>query len=244
MRLHVAFLPSLIDPSPQVCIVVDVIRASTSLVTLVERGAMPILIAGDPDTARRYAAGRGEIVLAGEEGGLAPAGFAFGNSPVELARADLSGKSVVFVTTNGTAAIGAVRHAGPVLVGAFRNGTAVAREAWEVAHDREANLTIVCAGRAGAFGLDDAYCAGYLAERLLQWEVLELSDAADAALRLFRSESDAAAVFRRSAAGRNVIALGLAADVEYCAQGDVSLVVPRLGREVRILESTGRRNGA
>ncbi len=236
MRLHVAFLPSLVRAAPQVCIVVDVIRASTSLVTLVERGASPILIAADVAAARQYAVGRDQVVLAGEEGGLAPPGFDFGNSPAELSQANLAGKPVVFVTTNGTAAIVAVRQATVVLVGALRNGTAVCREARESAHQLDGTLTIVCAGRASAFGLDDAYCAGYLAARLLQAETWELTDAAEAALRLYRSEVDPLTLFRRSAAGRNVIELGLDADVDYCAQSDSSTAVPRLGREIRILE--------
>jgi 2-phosphosulfolactate phosphatase len=236
MQLHVAFLPSLVT-RPQVCIVIDVIRASTTLVTLVERGAGPILIAPDVETARRHARVRPGAVLAGEEDGLAPAGFDFGNSPVELARAELGGKTVIFATTNGTAAIRAVQGAMAVFIGALRNGGAVSAEAVELAHRQEVNLTVVCAGRVGAFGIDDAYCAGYLVDRVLQGKNLELTDAAEAALRLYRSEPDSVAVFRRSAAGRNVIELGLGGDVDYCATRDVSAVVPRLGREIRLLES-------
>ncbi len=237
MQLHVAFLPSLVVPSRQVCVVVDVIRASTTLVTLVDQGASAILIAGDVETARRYAAGLDEVVLAGEVDGLAPPGFDFGNSPVELSKAALVGKPVVFVTTNGTAAIRAVRHAGPVLVGALRNGAAVCHEAWKVAQPLEANLTVVCAGRGGAVGLDDVYCAGYLVDRLLHSGEPALTDAAAAALRLYRCEPDALTLFRQSAAGRHVIGLGLSADVDYCAERDVSLALPRLGREIRLLET-------
>ncbi len=235
MQLHVAFLPSLVI-RPQVCIVVDVIRASTTLVTLVERGAGPILIAADVETARRHVRSGADAVLAGEEGGLAPPGFDFGNSPVELSRAELKGKPVVFVTTNGTAAIRAVKGAMAVFVGALRNGAVAAREAVELASRQEADLTVVCAGRVGAFGLDDAYCAGYLVDRALQGRSLDLTDGADAALRVYRSDPDPVAVFRLSAAGRNVIELGLGADVDYCAQRDVSVAVPRLGREIRLLE--------
>src|SRR5713226_9193332 len=161
MRLDVAFVPTLRAPlhdSPssarlrlparnrQLCIVVDVIRASTSLVTLVERGAARVFIAGDIDTARA-AAPRLGAVLAGEQDGLAPLGFDYGNSPVELSRAPLEGRSVVFVTTNGTAAIRAVTAAAAVLVGALRNGEAACREAWMAATAQGDNLTVVCAGR-------------------------------------------------------------------------------------------------
>lgn len=251
MRLDVAFVPTLRTPIPdplssarprhpalsrQLCIVVDVIRASTSLVTLVERGASRVFIAGDIDSARA-AAPRSDAVLAGEQEGLAPPGFTYGNSPVELSRASVDGRPVVFVTTNGTAAIRAVTDAPTVLIGALRNGAAVCREAWQEATAHGHDITIVCAGRERAFAIDDAYCAGFLIDRFLESGLGDLTDAAMAAVALFRSDPDAQAVFTRSAAGRNVIRLGLAADLTYCAQRDASSVVPRLGRELFLLET-------
>jgi len=236
MQLHVAFLPSLVI-RPQVCIVVDVIRASTSLVTLVERGARRIRIASSVEGARRFASDSKGLVLAGEEGGLAPRGFDFGNSPVELSKTELDGKSVIFVTTNGTDAILAVQRATAVFIGCMRNGTAVCREALARAHQDEVDITVVCAGRAGGFGLDDAYCAGFLAAQLMQAGTPALTDAAEAALRLYHSEADPASLFRRAAAGRNVIELGLGDDVDYCAVRDASLAVPLLGREIDLLEA-------
>jgi 2-phosphosulfolactate phosphatase len=225
-----------------VCIVVDVIRASTTLVTLLDRGAGKVLIAGDVASARQYAARHPGLVLAGEELGLAPRGFQYGNSPVELSRADVSGRTVVFVTTNGTAAIHAVDTRGPVLVGALRNAAAVSREAARLARGINAGVTIVCAGREGAFGIDDAYTAGCLVDLILKepnhdsrFTIHELSDAALAALRLFRSDPDTTAVFRMSAAGRNVIGLGLGDDVTFCAERDRSTAVPMLGRELHTL---------
>jgi 2-phosphosulfolactate phosphatase len=219
-------------------VVVDVIRASTTLVTLLDRGAGEVLIAGHVEAARQYAARHPGTVLAGEELGLAPRGFHYGNSPVELSHAEVGGKTVVFVTTNGTAAIHAVDSRGPVLVGALRNAAAVTREAARIARSIDAGITIVCAGREGAFGIDDAYTAGCLVD-LLQPGDGEMTDGALAALRLFRSEPDAAALFRLSAAGRNVVGLGLADDVTYCAQRDLSTAVPTLGRELRLLSAGG-----
>ena len=251
MRLHVAFHPSLLATGaqppvpitrPQVCLVVDVIRASTTLVTLVERGAALIHIANSVAAARASAAARDGAVMAGEQEGLAPPGFDYGNSPVEVSRAEVSGRPVVFVTTNGTAAIRAVRALGPVLIGALRNATAAAAEAVAWSQERSCDLTIVCAGREGAFGIDDAYCAGALADRILRHGTFEPTDGADGALRLYRTEPDARAVFTRAAAGQNVIRLGLRHDIDYCAETDASMVVPRLGRELRMLDD-GRTDG-
>src|SRR3970282_1398695 len=131
MRLQVAFHPALLPTGaltsvpvdrPQVCVVIDVLRASTSLVTLVERGAGPIYIAPSVEDPRAAAPDVSGAAMGGEAGGLAPEGFDFGNSPVELSTADVRGRPVIFVTTNGTAAIRAVHHLGPVLIGAMRNG--------------------------------------------------------------------------------------------------------------------------
>lgn len=257
VRLHVAFHPSLLATGalwespgpgmppapipvkrPQVCVVVDVLRASTSLVTLVERGAGTIYIASTVASARESPYSRDGAVMAGEEEGLAPRGFDYGNSPVELSQAVVRGRPVVFVTTNGTAAIRAVQTLGPVLVGAMRNGMAVTAEAAKDARQVEADVTIVCAGREGGFGIDDAYCAGYLTSRLLDHARFDLTDGAAAALMLFRSEPDALGVFTRAAAGQNVMRLGLGADIAYCAERDTSDAVPRLGRELRILDET------
>lgn len=246
MRVHVAVIPSLLRVPPlgssrgQVCIVVDVIRASTSLVTIVERGASRILVAADVASARRAAASMDGVIRAGEEDGLAPPGFDYGNSPVELARAPLAGRPVVFVTTNGTAAIHAIKDAGPVLVGAMRNGAAVCRAAWTEATSQGYDLAIVCAGREGGFGIDDAYCAGYLVERLLQLGSADLTDGAAAAVRLYRSEPDPVSIFSQSAAGKNIMRLGLTHDVAFCAERDASAVVPKLGREIHLMDASRR----
>jgi 2-phosphosulfolactate phosphatase len=251
MRLHVAFHPTLlatgsqpaVSPTrPQVCVVVDVIRASTTLVTLVERGASRIYIASGIAAAR---AGAGRVtgaVMAGEQDAVAPPGFDYVNSPVEASRARVEGRPVIFATTNGTAANQAVHRLGPVLIGALRNARAVAAEAVAAAGESGCDLTIVCAGREGSFGLDDAYCAGALVERILPIVKAELTDAADGALRLRRSAADALELFRQTAAGQNVIRRGLGPDVDFCAEVDVSPAVPRLGRELEMLDD-GRADG-
>src|SRR2546426_2744157 len=112
----------------------------------------------------------------------------------------------------------------------------VCREAWHESTARGDDLAVVCAGREGGFAIDDAYCAGYLVDTLLQYGSPELTDASIAALRLYRSEPDTLAVFSQSAAGRNVVRLRLADDVAFCAQRDVSDLVPAFGKELYLLE--------
>ena len=174
------------------------------------------------------------MLLAGEEGGRAPAGFNFGNSPVAFARAELEGRRMVFSTTNGTRAIRLAQSASTVLLGCLRNASAVARGGLAAAGGDE-GVCVVCAGREGQFSLDDAYTAGAIVDALLAGaggNRLVLTDAALAAQALYRSTADAAGLFRRTRAGRNVMEIGLSEDLDYCAQRDASVLVPEVGDRV------------
>ncbi len=237
MRRHVdvALRPGL-APVRGVALVVDVLRASTSLVTLVERGCAAIRLAPSVAAARRAAAREPRPLLVGEEGGLPPPGFDYGNSPVELAAAPLEGRSVIFATTNGAPALHAAAAADAVLVACLRNATAAAHTAWEVSG--EAGIVVVCAGRAenpGGFGVDDLYAAGVLVQRLSDLGALELTDGAQAARLLATAEPDPLRMLLRSAAGQSLLRLGLEKDVVYAAEVDRSAAVPRLGRDLTLL---------
>jgi 2-phosphosulfolactate phosphatase len=254
VEVHVAFLPEEAgEVRRRVAVVIDVLRATTSMLTLLERGCAEVVIAPTVEAARRYAAegapvrtGRGSpleradrIRTAGEEGGLAPPGFDFGNSPAEFARADVSGNRVVLATTNGTRAFHAVRDAPVLLAACLRNRTAAARAAAAAALRAELDVCIVCAGRQGRFSLDDAYTAGAVAEAL-RAELADLApvDATDAVLAaraLYRAWPDSVELFRQTAGGRNVVAIGLEEDLLYCAAHDVSDSVPRVGDGLTLL---------
>lgn len=123
-------------PARTVYIVVDVVRATTTLATQFERGARQVYVAGGIAQARAARQALAEaapdgpaVLLAGESGGLAPAGFDYGNSPAEFARLDLTGAELVFATTNGTRALLACAGGAAVLAGALRNADAVANAA-------------------------------------------------------------------------------------------------------------------
>jgi 2-phosphosulfolactate phosphatase len=253
-RLDVALRPELLDAATAVAVVVDVIRASTSLVTLVERGAGPMYVAPTVDAARRAAAewpraparpaalSSSRPLLIGEEYGLAPEGFDYGNSPAVLAAAPVAGRAVIFATTNGAPALHAAAGAGTVLVGCLRNAGAVAQAAWEGTGDDGA-ITVVCAGRsgsAGSFGADDLYAAGVIVERIRRLGAVTLLDGAEAAVLMGSAEPDALRFFRRTAAGRHVAGLGLEADVVFSAEVDRSPAVPRLGRDFLLLKQASQ----
>ena len=247
MKVRAAFLPrDLRSTSGHVCVVVDVLRASSTLVTLLQLGAAPVYVAPSADTARALAARLStRPLLCGEVGSLPPPGFDGGNSPTELATMPLLGRPVVLATSNGTRALDALAAAPAVLVGCFLNASAVATRAVALAGELDTDVALVCTGRGGgqAFAFEDVLGAGLLAHRM-QAEptsnhgVPALDDAALAAWRLYQSygadrapANVAAEGLQDAEHGRELVALGFAADVAYCARVDVTRVVPRLERE-------------
>ncbi|MBI3978788.1 MAG: 2-phosphosulfolactate phosphatase [Chloroflexi bacterium] len=255
MIVDVAWLPGVLgDPAGRVIVMVDVLRASTTLAVMLERGAAGIELVEEVDEARERARQVQGALLCGERGGLPPVGFDYGNSPSEFAALDLAGRRLVLCTSNGTRAMRRVAAAPVVLVGSLRNAGAAVDAAMRCALAGGWDLTILCAGRAlgTAFGLDDACCAGYLIERLLAHPALPAPDAAAdpaqlisggsfrpsglfldesaiAALRLCRSYTgDLEAALRESGNGQGLLRLKLDRDVVFCARVDESAAVPRL----------------
>lgn len=226
------------------------------MLAMFESGASELYLAASYDEAIATAsADRAAHWVCGEQGGLAPPGFDFGNSPIEIAAADLEGRRVIYCTTNGTTALRRVSQAPLVLVGSPRNALAVVHLALHEADARGGDVLIVCAGDEGGLrtSLEDAACAGLLVDRFQrhgvklvapeeaarQTEGLALDESAIVAHRLFRSYlrpgAEAArgtelllSVFAESRNGRVLPRKGLGRDLEYCAEIDATTVVPRL----------------
>jgi 2-phosphosulfolactate phosphatase len=240
-RLDVALLPQLARPlEGHVCIVIDVLRASSSIVAMLTAGAEAIWVAPTTDGARVLAQ-RYEALLCGEEDAFKPEDFAHGNSAAELARLDLRGRVVAFSTTNGTPALAASARAALAVVAGLVNVTAVARYVAARAAALDGHITVLCAGRRGAryVSLEDTYCAGVLVERLLAASDLVPEDAALVARQVARAYTQAhpadpvaaaRAVFADAWNGRRLVQIGMAEDVAFCAQVDWSTVVPVLDR--------------
>ena len=231
LSIDVALVPQVADPGdPGVLIVIDQIRASTTITTLIDGGCRDVFLAGDPDAARAVASETGSL-LAGEMHAVKPADFDFDNSPAELVGVDLSGRSVVLSTTNGTAVINRLRRRGPVLVGCIRNASAVAKAAVALAGGEAGAVRIVCAGREGLFVLDDAIAAGLIAQRLVEsaatrGEDADLSDAAKAAVRLRESWPTLLAAMQDSDGGATLRRIGAPQDIDFCAGEDLTTTVP------------------
>ena len=216
MRVHVAFTPVEAERAPT-AIVVDVLRATSTIAQALASGYRRVLCCREVDEAFELRARLGNSVLAGERNAVAVPGFDLGNSPREFT--EPRGETLVLTTTNGTGAIlAAAASAETVLIGCMLNLAAVATAA-----RGGGDVEVVCAGLQGRFTIDDAYCAGRIAELLGG----ERSDAAEAAVRVARSFAGAQEGL--SASG-NPEHASLADDIAWCAQESVLDVVPRLAR--------------
>ena len=220
MPVHVAFTPDEAAPAAT-GIVVDVLRATSTIAQAVAAGYRRVLCCAEVEDARALRASDGRVVLAGERRCVRIPGFDLGNSPREFL--EPRGETVALTTTNGTRAIvTAAARCERVFTGSLVNLAAVVRAAGEAGDD----VAILCAGIEGVFALDDAYCAGRLVE-LLDGEP---SDAAEAAIRISRSFESALYGLDASRSARNLEEGGLADDIRWCAQESLLDVVPRFAR--------------
>ena len=229
--LDVLWLPSELAVNPvrgRTTVVVDVIRATTSIATALHAGALRVIPAPTVDAAREAAKRIVGALLCGERTGLPPEGFDLGNSPASYEPGVVGGRWLVFTTTNGTAAVHAVRESAALYLACFRNAGAAARA---LAPDLAAGgrgAVILCAGRQGRISMDDAWCAGHLVQRVLAGaDGLVLGEGARAARALAAGLGPVTqSGLAQTAAGRATRAIGLADDLAACATVDDLEVVP------------------
>jgi 2-phosphosulfolactate phosphatase len=232
VSLSVALSPAGLDPDAldgRAVLVVDVLRASTTVVTALQSGARAVIPVADKGEAGRLAAtlDRDVSVLGGERGGEKLAGFALGNSPREYTEAAVAGKTVVLTTTNGTAALVRARGGARLAMGALVNASA-SEDFLRHALDDGLGAVVLCAGWEGRVALEDALCAGLLVDRLAEHAAAApLDDGARIAHGLYRGARDdlARALFTADHT-RRLVALGAGDDVALCARLDASDVLP------------------
>ncbi len=220
MRVAVELLPR--GPRPDVVLLVDVLRASTSIALLFERGAREVRVTPSLRLARELDA---DLVL-GEREGIPPEGFFASTSPAEILGLSLPEKRVVYTSENLPAALLAVKDARHVLLAAFVNGPAAVRRALELARDE---VAVVAAGHRGAEALDDALAAGFLAKKLLRARPdAEPDDGARVAAALLKAYPDPQEALWQSASGRLLVSRGFTEDLAQASVIGRTDRVPRL----------------
>lgn len=232
MYLNVFFTPADIAPiasnlgASDVFIVIDVIRATTTIATVLGQGAERVLVAPSIERARAAAEKIPSSLLCGERNVRPVAGFDYGNSPSQFAQLDLRGRTLILTTTNGTRAFYACPPEAVRLAGSLYNAQAVTARALELARQHGGNIHLVCSGELGYFALDDAVCAGGLVLELQrQQQDISMLESADAALALYRAY-EPPRVLEHCNSARSVIEAGLSADTDFCMQISKSNIVP------------------
>jgi len=236
MKIHAYLLPLETTDSAfkgKIAVVIDVLRASTSIVTAKANGAEKLIPTATIEAAKKLAGtlDRASTLLCGEREGRMIDGFDLGNSPREYTREVVTGKTVILTTTNGTETIMRLDGAREIVVCGLLNLGAVAE-----AVRGEEELFIACSGRDRRFSLEDSVCAGGLIARLRDLGVRPaLDDGAATCEALFAlHRADLAACLRGSSHGRYLAEIGFDADIADCAALDAQSVVPVV-REGRIV---------
>jgi 2-phosphosulfolactate phosphatase len=215
-----------------VAVAVDVLRASTTIITALANGARRVVPCLTVEEAAALQAKSPGWLAGGERNCLPIPGFDFGNSPSDYGPAQVDGRSIAFTTTNGTRAINACRGANPAIVGGFVNCQAVAT----AIRNAEKNVAIVCAGTDGMPTLEDSLLAGRLCLALCNEPaspVYRPNVAARAAMEMWRTASRRmesgvrlADVLAGCQGGKNLVTLGLKSDIQTAAQIDRYSCVP------------------
>jgi len=220
-----AVVPS--ELSGVTALVIDVLRASTTIITALANGCDAIVPVAEPLDARRRARAMltGGALAAGERRGEPIPGFDLSNSPVEFQSPRVRGTTVYFTTSNGTRALLAARTAHAIGVAALVNVSAAAE--WAAGTGRD--VAVVCAGSHGTRALEDWTCGGLLVERIAaSVPGSVLTDAARDALETGRRyAADVGRLKHDAPWARRLIAAGRAADVDACLRLDTTRLVPR-----------------
>ncbi|NVO85538.1 2-phosphosulfolactate phosphatase [Hymenobacter terrestris] len=225
-NLDICFSPELLplhNLKGKVAVVVDVLRATSSIVTALAAGVSHLVPFSELDECRAQAA-HGYLTAAERDGRQAE-GVDLGNSPFGYLDGQVAvrGRAVALTTTNGTRALHLSAAADEIVVGAFINLGAVAEHLRRLNKD----VIVVCAGWKGHFCLEDTLFGGALAARLQPDFDTTSSDATLAALDLWATaEPDLAGYLLRSAHVRRLNSLEAHQDMEFCIRQDEYDLVP------------------
>jgi 2-phosphosulfolactate phosphatase len=230
MHIDIQFAP--FHPHPNllsdcVAVVMDVLRATSVIVHAMAQGASEIIPVATIEEGLQLAKTfpRSSILLGGERESKKIPGFDLGNSPKEYVAEIVKGKKLIMATTNGTKAFHLVSSGKEILVGSFFNIGAVAERCIELSRD----LLIFASGDEGNFSLEDALCGGMLIDLIIQKEKEQffLTDASCSAQILYqRFKSNLLEAFQLSRHGKELIRRGFEDDLVYCAQIDMTPLVP------------------
>ncbi|MFN0158258.1 MAG: 2-phosphosulfolactate phosphatase [Bacteroidota bacterium] len=231
MQVELFFTPNQTDEMSlrgKTVIVIDVLRASTTIATALRSGVKEIIPVATVESAVKISGNLfGDVILlGGERNGKMIEGFNLGNSPLEYTEERVKGKSVIFSSTNGSQAIVKARYAREMFVCGFINISVVT----EYLRAARRDVVVLCAGKNGMFSIEDAVCAGMVLQKLSESEstAVVLSDAALAALTLYKAfGKNILKMLKSSEHGRYLTEIGFAEDLVVCAGVDTIPILPQ-----------------
>lgn len=229
MHIDIQFLPFSPDPSTlsrKTIVVIDILRATSVIIHAISQGALEIIPVATVEEAFQLAKRfpQGTTLLGGERGSKKIEGFDLGNSPKEYIAEKVKGKRVILTTTNGTKAFHSVSSGKEIMAGSFFNIGAIGRRCLDLGQD----LLIFPSGDEGRFSLEDTVCGGMLIDLIArEGNGIKLTDSCWTARILYqRFKDNLVEAFRLSCHGNDLIAKGFEDDLAYCAQIDITDIVP------------------
>lgn len=229
MKLNVHFSISHLDElyfTSRTTVIIDVLRASTVIVTAIANGAKEVIPVNTVDFAMKISGNAfgGQTLLCGERNTKKIEGFVLGNSPLEYTSDTIAGKSIILFTTNGSKAFVKAKFSENLFAACFKNLSAVAKHLIELNKDVE----IVCGGTNGSFNYEDSVCAGKLVQEIKNlYPEIELNDSSKASLIIAKSSGKSLLkMLKETEHGKLLIENGFADDLKDCAQYNVTDVIP------------------
>ena len=231
MKINVLYSPQNADDlyfSGKTTVVIDALRASSTIITAIENGAKEVIPVSTVEFAVKVSGGMfgGQTLLCGERNTKKIEGFALGNSPSEYSKKVIEGKSIVFYTTNGSKAILKAKFSENLFISTFNNLTVVAKYLIKL----NKNVEILCAGNNNLFSLEDSVCAGRLIREIVFIDSgTILSDSAKGAWALeMEFGKNTIRMLRESEHGEILIKNGFEEDLKYCGILNSSITIPVL----------------
>ncbi len=229
MKLNVIFSPVQSDElffTGKTTVVIDVLRASSTIITALENRAKEVIPVGTIEFAVKVSGGMfgGQTLLGGERNTKKIEGFALGNSPSEYTKEIVSGKTIVYYSTNGSKAVVKAKYSDNLFICSFSNINALSDHLIKLNKD----VLVLCSGNNNFFSLEDSVCAGKLIQEISGKNPgLNLTDSSNAALAISKTfGKDINKMLRSTEHGELLINNGYEDDIEHCAKLNSSDVIP------------------
>ncbi len=236
MKIFVYHTPELTptDHLPDFAVVIDVLRATTTIATALNSGAQAVQVFSDTDKLKQESEAYSpeKRLLLGERGGKTMEGYDLGNSPLDCTKEVVEGKRLFLTTTNGTRALTTVQNANIVLTAALINYQSVVNY---ILQKQPETLWLVGSGWEGGYSLEDTVCAGAICESLLKTNVEIGNDEVIASQALYLQwQNNLLGMFHLCSHGKRLLGLNGQIDLEYCAQTNILDIVP-IQKELSVL---------